>query len=148
AFGNERWFSSKAVYPDFCHNPDDIDWKVSWQLFYDVKGSRCRSMKTSRRWSFLIKCFTRSFPLGVTCLLCLPSLYQDICCPSCFDTSIIEDWAHLFTCSKLQASWESLEKNCRATMTSFIAELTAKSTHHLPHPRSPTNYIESLWTNS
>ena len=105
-------------------------------------------MKTSRRWSFLIKCFTRSFPLGVTCLLCLPSLYQDICCPSCFDTSIIEDWAHLFTCSKLQASWESLEKNCRATMTSFIAELTAKFTRYLPHPGSPTNYIESLWTNS
>src|SRR5581483_5074218 len=41
SFGNEQWRSSKAACLLFCSSPDDIDWKITWQLFYEVRGFRC-----------------------------------------------------------------------------------------------------------
>ena len=91
AFSNEQWCSLKITYNSLKGNMNSIDWSITWQLFYDLKGFQYKSMKLSSRWSFLLKCFSKSLPLGDICLIRKLELYKDFNCSACHDLSVTEN---------------------------------------------------------
>src|SRR5581483_4856933 len=81
------------------------------------------SMKTSKLWSFIIKCFTRLLLLADTCKTRYPTLYKDLNCSSCNDPSVVEDWNHIFEYSKLQDIWKHIESNSIAVMITAVKKI-------------------------
>ena len=112
--------SSKIREITSTERESDKSWKEAWAIIYEMKGSRCNSLKKSRDWVFRIKCMNKLLPTKDLLYRRSPSLYKDDRCIACFKETETQD--HIATCEIYENIWLKAETEVAETILSKIKE--------------------------
>lgn len=115
-----EWSLGKS-FVDLFHGYDKgIDWEITWGVFRNIKGIRCKSMDMSWLISWFLKSLNELLPYGKELKKRRPDLYNQWKCPFCNREE--EDNQHICICSNTQNEWQEIERHVNMAITEQLGK--------------------------